>query len=246
MTELISIKVNHLKKQFGRIQALKDVSLNFEAQKMHGIIGPEAAGKTTLMRIILGLLKATEGTVQFIQNEKTLDFETLRSRITYMPQQQSLYPDLSIDEHLQFFAELYQIDADTFAQRRKELLEITRLEPFVNRSAGELSGGMYKKLGLMCALLRSPEILLLDEPTNGVDPISRREFWDLLYRLLDQNLLILVTTAYMDEAERCSKVHLLESGHLIAEGEPRELMHNEGVSSFDDLFVKYSRKNHEQ
>jgi len=243
MTELISIKVEHIKKKFGPTIALNDVSLNFEAQKMHGIIGPEGAGKTTLMRIMLGLLKANEGKVQFFQNNQVLNFETLRSRITYMPQQQSLYPDLSIDEHLQFFAELYQIDPHTFAERRKELLEITRLKPFVDRSAGELSGGMYKKLGLMCALLRSPEILLLDEPTNGVDPISRREFWDLLYRLLDQNLLIIVTTAYMDEAERCSKVHLLEAGHLIAEGEPRELMMHEGVSSFDELFVKYGNNN---
>jgi ABC-2 type transport system ATP-binding protein len=157
-----------------------------------------------------------------------------------MPQQPSLYPDLSIEEHLEFFRTLYQISSDEYRQRRRELLDITRLEPFVDRAAGNLSGGMYKKLGLMCALLRSPEVVLLDEPTNGVDPISRREFWELLYHLADRKILILVSTAYMDEAERCSLVHLLESGRKMAEGEPRMLLAREGVRSFDELFLKHA------
>ena len=121
-------------------------------------------------------------------------------------------------------------------------MHITRLTEFVKRPAGQLSGGMYKKLGLMCALLRSPEVMLLDEPTNGVDPISRREFWDLLYRLADQHILILVTTAYLDEAERCGCVHLLGQGKLIAEGEPRRILEQEGVSSFDELFLRKSAR----
>jgi ABC-2 type transport system ATP-binding protein len=155
-----------------------------------------------------------------------------------MPQQQSLYPDLSISEHLDFFKELYGIKRDLYREKREELLHITRLGDFVDRPAGQLSGGMYKKLGLMCALLRSPEIMLLDEPTNGVDPISRRELWELLYRLLDQKILILVSTAYLDEAERCGSVHLLEQGKLVAEGEPRQILKREGVKSFDELFLK--------
>jgi len=224
MPELISIKVNNIKKKLGINQALDGVSLFFAGGKMHGVIGPEGAGKTTLMRIILRLFKPNEGAVEFFQDGKVLAFESIRDNIAYMPQQQSLYPELSIDEHLSFFGKLYQIDANEYKKRRKELLEITQLEPFVDRPAEQLSGGMYKKLGLMCALLRAPEIILLDEPTNGVDPISRREFWDLLYRLLEKKILIIVTTAYMDEAERCSIVHLLEDGKVIAEGEPRELL----------------------
>lgn len=205
---------------------------------MHGVIGPEGAGKTTLMRIILGLLRPQNGAVEFFENETPVTFDRIRASCAYMPQQQSLYPDLSISEHLDFFKSLYGIPAEAYQKKREELLHITRLTQFQDRPAGKLSGGMYKKLGLMCALLRSPKIILLDEPTNGVDPISRREFWELLYRLADQNILILVSTAYMDEAERCSRVHLMEQGRVIIEGEPRQLLESEGVRSFDELFLK--------
>ena len=240
MTGQFSVRVNEARKKLGVNQALAGVSLHFEGGKMHGIIGPEGAGKTTLMRTLLGLLRPDAGSIEYWDDGAPLEFEAVRPRIAYMPQQQSLYPDLSIDEHLEFFRALYQVPPDEFRARRQELLDITRLAPFVDRAAAQLSGGMYKKLGLMCALLRSPEIMLLDEPTNGVDPISRREFWDLLYRLADQKILILVATAYMDEAERCSVVHLLESGRTIAEGEPRELLAREGVRTFDELFLKHA------
>lgn len=239
MNQLISIKVNHVIKQLGQNRALSGVSLYFESGKMHGIIGPEGAGKTTLMRCILGLLKPNKGNIEFLDENQILPYEKVRPQIAYMPQQQSLYSDLSIQEHLDFFRKLYALNDEEYKSRRAELLEITRLQPFINRPAGELSGGMYKKLGLMCALLRSPSIVLLDEPTNGVDPISRREFWDLLYRLLDRKILILVSTAYMDEAERCSMIHLLEAGTVIAEGEPRELLLKEKVKNFDELFLKH-------
>ncbi len=238
MTGQISIHVNEVRKKLGTNQALAGVSLHFEGGRMHGIIGPEGAGKTTLMRTLLGLLRPDGGSIEYVEAGAPLTFEAVRPRIAYMPQQQSLYPDLSIDEHLEFFRALYQVPPDEYRARRQELLDITRLGPFVERSASQLSGGMYKKLGLMCALLRSPEIMLLDEPTNGVDPISRREFWELLYRLLEQKILILVATAYMDEAERCSVVHLMESGRTIAEGEPRELLARAHVRTFDELFLK--------
>lgn len=240
MSDRISIHVRDVMKRLGPNQALAGVSLEFAAGKMHGIIGPEGAGKTTLMRTLLGLLRPDAGRVEYREDGAPLDFEAIRPRIAYMPQQQSLYPDLSIEEHLEFFRELYQIPPGEYRGRREELLEITRLGPFVERAAAQLSGGMYKKLGLMCALLRSPEIMLLDEPTNGVDPISRREFWELLYRLADRKILILVATAYMDEAERCSEVHLLESGRAVAEGEPRALLARERVVSFDELFLRHA------
>jgi ABC-2 type transport system ATP-binding protein len=233
-----SISVRGVKKTFRHVQALDGVDLEFSAGLMHGVIGPEGAGKTTLMRIILGLLKPNEGSVEFHQNGKKIRFEEIRPAVAYMPQQQSLYPDLSIDEHLEFFRDLYGVPPEAYRIKRQELLQITRLEPFVDRPAGKLSGGMYKKLGLMCALLRSPRIMLLDEPTNGVDPISRREFWELLYRLSDQKILILVTTAYMDEAERCGTVHLIEQGKVVAEGKPRELLEARGARTFDELFQR--------
>jgi ABC-2 type transport system ATP-binding protein len=218
------------------------VSLHFEAAKMHGIIGPEGAGKTTLMRTLLGLLRPNGGEIDYVLNGNKISFDTLRGQIAYMPQQQSLYPDLSIDEHLDFFRALFQIPKEIYKEQKERLLSITRLGGFLHRPAGKLSGGMYKKLGLMCALLRSPDILLLDEPTNGVDPISRREFWDLLYQLVDRQILILVTTAYMDEAERCMKIHLLEAGKVINTGEPRDLLKREGVENFDQLFLRSEKR----
>jgi ABC-2 type transport system ATP-binding protein len=236
----ISISVQGIIKVFGKNPALDGITLSFSSGLMHGVIGPEGAGKTTLMRIILGLMKPSAGAVEFLRNGAAVDFEEVRPGFAYMPQTQSLYPDLSVNEHLDFFKELYGIPDDQYRQKREELLQITRLGEFVERPAGQLSGGMYKKLGLMCALLRSPAVMLLDEPTTGVDPISRRELWELLYRLLDQKILILVTTSYMDEAERCGRVHLLERGTLVASGEPRELLAKEGVKNFDELFLRRS------
>ncbi len=234
----ISITVQGVTKKFRGYPALDTISLDFSAGLMHGVIGPEGAGKTTLLRILLGLLKPSAGSVTYARGGDPVPFEEIRPSVAYMPQTQSLYPDLSIEEHLDFFRELYSIPRDIYAEKRDELLRITRLKDFTGRPAGRLSGGMYKKLGLMCALLRSPQVMLLDEPTTGVDPISRREFWELLYRLLDQQILILVTTAYMDEAERCGRVHLLERGKLVDAGEPRELLAAKGAENFDELFLR--------
>ncbi|HAR41514.1 MAG TPA: ABC transporter ATP-binding protein [Bdellovibrionales bacterium] len=233
-----SIEVQSLKKKLGSNQAIDGISAVFAPGVLHGLIGPEGAGKTTLLRLLLGLLRPDEGSVQFISGGQVVDFGTVRPTIAYMPQQQSLYPDLSVSEHLDFFAALYEIPADLYREKRTELLHLTRLQPFQDRPAGQLSGGMYKKLGLMCSLLRSPEILLLDEPTNGVDPISRRELWTLLYRMREQGLLILVATAYMDEAERCGEVYLLNAGRILAQGEPKQLLEAEKVARFDELFLR--------
>lgn len=238
MSKSFAISVENVHKKLGENQALDGATTLFDAGHLHGLIGPEGAGKTTLLRILVGLLYPDRGEVTYSEHGKKIEFTAVRPQIAYMPQQQSLYPDLSIQEHLEFFRELYQLPNSTYTDRANELLHVTRLEKFKDRPAGKLSGGMYKKLGLMCALLQSPTIIFLDEPTNGVDPISRREFWELLYGLSDQKILIIVATAYMDEAERCDQVHLLESGRIIAKGEPKALLEAEGARSFDDLFIK--------
>jgi ABC-2 type transport system ATP-binding protein len=240
----IGIRIDTVSKKLGQNQALNGLSMNFEAGLMHGLIGPEGAGKTTLLRTLIELLKADQGKIIYSENDQTVPYSAIRSGVAYMPQQQSLYADLSIDEHLQFFKELYSIPDEEYEQKRKDLLEITRLDKFVDRPAVKLSGGMYKKLGLMCSLLRSPRALLLDEPTNGVDPISRREFWELLYRLSDQKILIIIATAYLDEAERCARVHLIESGSTLLEGEPQALLKAEGKNSFDEIFISRSKEQH--
>ncbi len=238
----ISIRVENIVKDMGPSHAIQGVSLSLEPGLLHGLIGPEGSGKTTLLRHLIGLLKPNHGRVVYLQDGKPVPFETVRPRMAYMPQLQSLYADLSIGEHLDFFRELYQIPPRAYLQRRKELLAVTRLGPFVNRPAGHLSGGMYKKLGLMCALLQSPNLVLLDEPTTGVDPISRREFWEMLYRLRGEGILVVITTAYMDEAERCDRVHVMERGRLLATGEPKAILKGERVESFEKLFLKYDAR----
>ncbi len=235
----IEIGVHRLKKKLKTTQALNDITLNFDAELIHGLIGPEGAGKTTLFRHLVGLLTPQSGSITYLADNQKTTLDTIRTKIAYMPQHQSLYPDLSIAEHLIFFKEMYNLNQKEFNTKRDRLLEITRLEKFTDRPAGKLSGGMYKKLGLMCALMSSPSALLLDEPTNGVDPISRREFWELIYQLREDHILIIVATAYMDEAERCSKVHLLNAGKLIGSGEPKELLAKNNVKSFEEYFLKH-------
>lgn len=236
----ISVAVKNLTKTFekGRIKALDNVSLEFASGALHGVIGPAGAGKTTLIRIILSLMARDNGEILYFLNGVSVNFAKIMPNAAYMPERQSLYADLSIREHLRFFGSMYGIDKETYIEKTHSLLEMTRLHKFLDRPAGKLSGGMYKKLGLMCALLRSPQIIFLDEPTNGVDPISRREFWDILNDAAQNNITVVMTTAYMDEAERCEHVHLMEDGRLIASGEPQTLLDSESVDNFDEFFIK--------
>ncbi len=234
----VEITVSNVHKNFKDVQALKGVSMHFETGRLYGIIGPAGAGKTTLFRLILNLLTITTGQITYREDGRPLPFDAFREKIAYMPQTQSLYADLSIDEHLAFFKDLYGINEQEYTRKKKELLQLTRLDKFLDRPAGKLSGGMYKKLGLMCALLRSPKVMLLDEPTNGVDPISRREFWDMLHEAVEQGILVIMTTAYMDEAERCGEVVLMEEGRVLAVGEPKTLLQKAQVNNFDELFLK--------
>ncbi len=234
----IQIDVTNVSKRFGDVIALDDVSMDFRSGHLYGIIGPAGAGKTTLFRLMLRLMRQNSGAVVYSRGGGVLDFDEFREHIAYMPQSQSLYSDLSVGEHLDFFAHLYGIGAVDFARRKKELLHLARLDKFVDRPAGKLSGGMYKKLGLICALLRQPRVMLLDEPTNGVDPISRREFWNLLNRSRQSGILVIMTTAYMDEAERCSRVILMERGRVLAAGEPKDLLSQYNSVNFDQLFIE--------
>lgn len=234
----IGIEAVGLRKKLGKTQAHDGLSLSFEPGLLHGLIGPDGAGKTTFLRTLMGLLKPDAGELRFERDGAPAALAELRPRFAYMPQRQSLYGDLSIDEHLDFFRDLYRLPEEVYRPRREELLGITRLERFLDRPAGQLSGGMYKKLGLMCALLQSPQALFLDEPTNGVDPISRREFWEMLYRLASGSVTIIVSTAYMDEAERCARAHLVDAGRTLAEGEPRAILREAGARGFDEMFLK--------
>lgn len=234
----IEIEISNVSKSFKNVTALRDVSVRFVPGNLYGVIGPAGAGKTTLFRIMLKLMAANGGTVKFLRGGAAIDFEDVREHIAYMPQSQSLYSDLSVDEHLDFFRRLYGINDADYKKKKDELVHLARLDKFLDRPAGNLSGGMYKKLGLMCALLRSPKIMLLDEPTNGVDPISRREFWNLLHASLAQGILVVMTTAYMDEAERCSRVVLMERGRVLDAGEPKELLRRGGAENFDEFFIK--------
>ncbi len=238
----VSVNLTNVSKSIGKKKVLDDISINFTAGRLHGLIGSEGAGKTTLIRVIMELLRHDAGEITWFEDGARKDFSELREKISYMPGTQSLYPDLSIDEHLTFFSDLYRLPKEEFAEQKERLLKITRLEKFLERRARELSGGMYKKLGLMCALLQRPKVLLLDEPTNGVDPISRREFWEMLYSLAAEKILIIISTAYMDEAERCHEAHLLDAGKHLVSGEPRKLLADAGVSSFDEFYIKRSAK----
>lgn len=234
----IQIDISGVSKRFKKLNALDDVSVRFMPGNLYGVIGPAGAGKTTLFRIMLDLMRANSGGVSYVCDGGAVSFADIREHIAYMPQSQSLYGDLSVGEHLEFFRNLYSIGADEYARKKTELLTLTRLDAFLDLPAGKLSGGMYKKLGLMCALLRAPGIMLLDEPTNGVDPISRREFWNLLHAARAQGILVITSTAYMDEAERCNQVVLMENGRILGVGEPKALLAESHCANFDEFFLK--------
>lgn len=233
----ISLRAEHLCKTLNTTHALKGISTLFEAGQVHGIIGPNGAGKTTLLRLIRGLLHPTNGTLSFKLQGKNCTATEARKQMGYFPQEPSLYPDLSVWEHLEFFRDLYNVSSSEFNKRAKELLNATGMSPFKDRPAGKLSGGMYKKLGLMCVLLNRPALLLLDEPTIGVDPVSRQELWDIVYQVAGPEMTVILSTSYMDEAERCAKVHILQDGKLLNSGTPEQIMKEKQVSHFADLFV---------
>jgi ABC-2 type transport system ATP-binding protein len=216
-----AVSLDHVAKAYGHVQAIAELSLSVGSGEMFGLIGPDGAGKTTTIRLICGLLAADRGTVRVLGLDPRREHRKLTDAVGYLSQTFSLYSDLSIDENVAFFAEIHGMN--DYAARRDRLLEMTQLTPFRRRLAGQLSGGMKQKLALACTLVHEPRIILLDEPTTGVDPVSRREFWKLLSEFLAQGITIVMSTPYLDEAERCSRVALLHNGRLLALDTPAAL-----------------------
>jgi ABC-2 type transport system ATP-binding protein len=217
------IRTEKLCRAFGETLALRDLELTVARGELFGIVGPDGAGKTTAMRILAGVLEPTSGDAWVDGVSVTDDPEAIKELIAYMPQRFGLYEDLSVIENLIFYADLFRVPRQARSERLETLFGFSRLGPFQDRPAGALSGGMKQKLALACALIHSPTLLLLDEPTNGVDPVSRRDFWKILYELLQQGITILVTTAYLDEADRTNRVGLMDNGSLIHCGEPNAI-----------------------
>jgi len=203
------------------VRALDGVSLKARHGTLTALVGPDGAGKTTLIRLMAGLMPPDSGTLEVLDLDVVAQPQAVQDRIGYMPQRFGLYEDLSVAENLNLYADLHGIDAAERARQYPRLLEMTALAPFTKRLAGRLSGGMKQKLGLACTLVRSPELILLDEPTVGVDPLSRRELWDIILHLVkDEGLTVLLSTSYLDEAERCGHVVVLHSGRVLAQGAP--------------------------
>ena len=216
-----AISFRKVAKRYGATQALVDLSLDVREGEMFGLIGPDGAGKTTAIRLMCGLLHADAGELRVLGLDPVKDHHGITERVGYLSQRFSLYGDLTIDENIGFFAEVHGVR--DYHRRREQLLSMTQLTPFRNRLADRLSGGMKQKLALACTLVHEPHLILLDEPTTGVDPISRREFWKLLSEFLAHGITILMSTPYLDEAERCSRVALLHEGRVLAMDEPARL-----------------------
>ena len=218
-----AIKIDNFRKWFGEVEAVKGISFAVKKGELFGLIGPDGAGKTTLLRSICTLLLPGEGTILVNQLDTREHISEIREILGYMPQRFSLYQDLTVAQNLRFFADLFQVPADERKQRMERLYEFSRLGPFKKRLAGALSGGMKQKLALSCALIHTPDILILDEPTYGVDPVSRKEFWEILKEIQRDGTTTLVSTAYMDEADLCDRVALMFRGEIAAQGTPSAL-----------------------
>jgi ABC-2 type transport system ATP-binding protein len=213
------IKIENLAKRYADILAVNNISLSVGEGEMFGLVGPDGAGKTTTIRILCGLLKPDSGTVEVLGSDLKKKKKEIQNQIGYLSQKFSLYGDLSVDENIEFFADIHNVKG--FEKRRDDLLAFTRLTPFRDRLAEKLSGGMRQKLALACSLIHKPKILFLDEPTTGVDPVSRRDFWKILSDLQKDGITILMTTPYLDEAERCNRVALMNKGEFIAVDTPQ-------------------------
>jgi len=218
-----AIIVSSLSKHFGEVRAVDGLSFEVHAGEIFGLVGPDGAGKTTALRMLAGVMSADSGSVSVAGCDVVHDPESAKFQLSYMSQRFGLYEDLTVDENIRFYADLFGVVRKQREQRSQELLAAAGLSDFRRRLAGNLSGGMKQKLGLACALIHTPKVLLLDEPTNGVDPVSRRDFWRILYSLLAEGVAILTSTSYLDEAERCHRVGLLYQGHMLFCDRPDQL-----------------------
>jgi len=209
------IKLAQVTRRFGKVEAVRGLSLEVREGEIFGLVGPDGAGKSTTLRMLCGLMDPTEGSVEVAGLDVGKHLDQVKDQIGYMAQKFGLYGDLTVEENMFFYSDLFGIERGERDRMMAEFLEMTRMTPFRERPAAKLSGGMKQKLALMCTLLHRPRVLFLDEPTNGVDPLSRRDFWEILYRLAKEGMTILVSTAYLDEAERCGRVGLMHKGRLI-------------------------------
>ena len=218
----MSITVSNISKSYKSVKALENISFNVKEGEIFGLIGPDGAGKTTLFRILTTLLIANEGTATVADFDVVLDYKKIRNNVGYMPGKFSLYQDLTVEENLNFFATIFGTTIEENYDLIKEIY--VQIEPFKDRRAGKLSGGMKQKLALCCALIHKPKVLFLDEPTTGVDPVSRKEFWDMLKRLQQKGITILVSTPYMDEAALCDRIALIQDGKILQIDTPQAIV----------------------
>jgi ABC-2 type transport system ATP-binding protein len=239
-----AVIIDHLTKRFGDFTAVDQVSLTVEKGEIFGFLGANGAGKTTVIRMLCGLLLPTSGSGKVSGFDIFEESEKIKKSIGYMSQKFSLYQDLTGEENLEFFGSVYQLSKKDLRRRIELLSEILDLKEFIRRLAGSLPIGWRQRLALAAALLHSPKILFLDEPTAGVDPVFRRRFWEMLYRLAEEGTTIFVTTHYMDEAEFCHRISIMHLGKIIEVGNPQELIQQHQQQSLQDLFVSLiSRKN---
>lgn len=220
---MIAIKTSNLTKSFGDNVAVNNLNLEIKKGELYGLVGPDGAGKSTTIRLLVSIMEPTSGDAWVSGHSIVREGERIKEKIGYMSQRFGLYEDLTVMENIIFYADLYDVPKGERPERVERLLGFSNLTPFKDRLAGKLSGGMKQKLGLACALVHTPEVLFLDEPTNGVDPVSRRDFWKILYNLLKEGVTILVSTAYLDEAERCTRIGLIDKGRILIEDEPAKI-----------------------
>ncbi|MGD0499113.1 MAG: ABC transporter ATP-binding protein [Bryobacteraceae bacterium] len=232
------IETRDLTCRFGELTAVDRLNVAVAEGEIFGLVGPDGAGKTTTLRMLCGLVAPTEGSARVAGYDVARDAQAVKDQIGYMAQRFGLYGDLTVEENMFFYADLFGIVGAERLDLTARLLRMTRMEPFRGRRGGQLSGGMKQKLALMCTLLHRPRILLLDEPTNGVDPLSRRDFWTILYQLLKDGITIFMATAYLDEAERCNRVGLMHRGKLIRCDTPEGLRLAAGAESLEGVFVQ--------
>ncbi len=231
------IETRGLTRRFGELTAVDHLDLSVNRGEIFGLVGPDGAGKTTTLRMLCGLMDPSEGSARVAGHDAARESQAVKDQIGYMAQRFGLYNDLTVEENMYFYGDLFDVTGARREELARRLLRMTRMEPFRARQAGKLSGGMKQKLALMCTLLHRPQILFLDEPTNGVDPVSRRDFWAILYQLLKDGITIFMTTAYLDEAERMNRVGLLHRGRLIHCAPPEELRRQTGAANLEGAFI---------
>jgi len=229
---MIPVVFEQVSKSYGNVKAVNNISFKINEGEIFGLIGPDGAGKTTIMRMLVSLLIADAGKITFFDKEVESNNRYVRSHVGYMPQRFSLYQDLSVEENLGFFGDLFNVPNDLQQHRLKRLYTFSKLEPFKKRFAGDLSGGMKQKLALSCMLMHEPKVMVLDEPTFGVDPVSRIELWEILDELRKEGITLIVSTPYMDEAEKCDRIGLINYGQILGLDTPANIINNFDVAVY--------------